>query len=99
MTPICFDGPEDRARLARIAVGLAEMDPVGVEPLGQADAVVDDEGDVGVGADPLQRLGQPRQLMLSTPFTRSWNAATGPPASAAFSRSGKSPPTSCGLIR
>ena len=64
MTPICAAGPEQRARLARVAVALAEMDAVGAEPLGQADAVVDDEGDVGVGADPLQRLGQPRQLML-----------------------------------
>ena len=40
------------------------MNAVGVDPLGQADAVVDDEGDVGVGADALQRLGEPRQLML-----------------------------------
>ena len=69
------DGPEQRARLADVAVGLAEMDAVGAEPLGQRHAVVDDEGDVGVGADALQRLGEPRQLMLATSLTRSWNAA------------------------
>ena len=40
------------------------MHPVGAEPLGQRDAVIDDERGVGVGADPLQRLGQPRQRML-----------------------------------
>ena len=63
MTPICFDWAQDCARLARIAVGLAEMHAVGIKPLGQADAVVDDECDVMVGADPLQRIGQPGQLM------------------------------------
>ena len=53
------------ARASRgVAVALAEMHAVGAEPLGQADAVVDDERDVGVGADALQRLGQPRQLVL-----------------------------------
>ena len=40
------------------------MHAVRAEPLGQRHAVVDDEGDVGVGADALQRLGEPRQLML-----------------------------------
>ncbi len=40
------------------------MHSVRAEPLGQRHAVVDDEGDVGVGAQALQRLGQPRQLML-----------------------------------
>ena len=43
---------------------LAEVNAVGAEPLGQRHAVVDDEGDVRVGADALQRLGEPRELML-----------------------------------
>ena len=57
-------GAEQRARLADVAVGLAEMDAVGAEPLGQRHAVVDDERGVVIGADPLQRLGEARQLML-----------------------------------
>src|SRR5438270_1493590 len=35
----------------------------------------------------------------STSFTRSWKAAAMPGSSAALSRSGNMPPTSCGLIR
>ena len=62
--PICAAGPEQRPRLADVAVALAEMDAVGAEPLGERHAVVDDERDVGVGADALQRLGEARQLML-----------------------------------
>ena len=57
-------GPSS-ARASRTSPSrLAEVDAVGAEPLGQRHAVVDDERDVGVGADPLQRLGEPRQLML-----------------------------------
>ena len=57
-------GAEDRAGLLDVPVRLAEVNPVGAEPLGQRDAVVDDEGDVRVGADALQRLGEARQLMV-----------------------------------
>ena len=42
---------EHRARLARIAVALAEMHAVRAEPLRERDAVVDDERDVARGAD------------------------------------------------
>ena len=49
---------EQGARLARVVVRLAEMDPVGAEPFGQPHAVVDDERDVMIGADLLQRLGE-----------------------------------------
>ena len=55
---------EQRARLADVAVALAQVDAVGAEPLGQLHAVIDDERDIGIGADALQRLGEPRQLML-----------------------------------
>ena len=44
-------GAEDIAGFTGIAIVLPEMDAVGAQPLGQADAVVDDEGDVAVGAD------------------------------------------------
>jgi hypothetical protein len=40
------------------------MHSVGVQPLRQADTIIDDECHVGVRADPLQWFGQPRQLML-----------------------------------
>ena len=55
---------EQRARLARIAVLLPEMDAVGAEPLGEAHIVVDDEGDLARRADRLQRLGEARRLVL-----------------------------------
>jgi hypothetical protein len=58
-------GPEQRPRFAHVAVRLAEMHPVRADPLGQSHAVVDDECDVGVGADALKRLGQPSELMLA----------------------------------
>ncbi len=40
------------------------MHSVSVEPLGERHAVVDDEGNIGVGADALQRLGQAGKLVL-----------------------------------
>ena len=40
------------------------MHAIRAEPLGEAHAVVDDEGDARVRADALQRLRQPRELML-----------------------------------
>jgi hypothetical protein len=55
---------EQRTRFANAAVTLPEMHTVGAEPFGQRHAVVDDEGDVRVGADALQRLGEPRQFVL-----------------------------------
>ncbi len=91
--------PEQGARLPNVAVGLAEVHAVGAEPFGQRHAVVDDERDLGLGANALQRLGETRELMLGTSLTRSWKAEATPGSSAAFKRSGNAPPTSCGLIR
>ena len=68
---------------------LAEMDAVGAEPLRQRDAVVDDERDVGVGADALQRLGEPRQLVLVDVLDPQLERRDRPARSAALSRSGK----------
>ena len=47
---------EDAARLAGIAIVLPQMQPVGAEPFGERDIVVDDEGGVVRGADRLQRF-------------------------------------------
>jgi hypothetical protein len=63
VTPICVT-PQALARFLRIAVLLAQMDPIGAEPLGQADRIVDDERHVAVGADALERFGQPRGGMI-----------------------------------
>ena len=52
-------------RPKEIAVPLPQVHPVRAEPLGQAHVVIDDEGDVGIGADALERFGQARQLMLA----------------------------------
>lgn len=56
--------PERLARLAHGPIVLPEVDAVGFQPLGERDAVVDDEGDVARAADRLQRLGEPHRLML-----------------------------------
>jgi len=56
---------EQGPRLANIAVALPQMHAVRAEALGESHAVVDDEGDIGVGADPLQRLGKPGQLVIA----------------------------------
>ena len=37
---------------------------IGAKPFRQRHAVIDNERGAGVGADPLQRLGQPRELVL-----------------------------------
>src|SRR3546814_18316984 len=50
--------------LARVAIVLPEMDAVGAEPFGEADAVVDDERHVARAADFQERLGKARRLML-----------------------------------
>src|SRR3546814_14834135 len=57
-------GAEQRARLARVAIVLPEMDAVGAEPFGEADAVVDDERHVARAADFQERLGKARTLLL-----------------------------------
>ena len=60
--------PERIARFFHAAVGLAEMDPVGAQPLGQRDAVVDDEAAIAIGADPPQRLGERRGGVIVEPL-------------------------------
>src|SRR3569623_808500 len=57
-------GAENRTRLARIAVALAEMDTVRAEALGPRDAVVADERPLAVGADALPRLRERCGLVL-----------------------------------
>lgn len=64
-------GPADLRRRAEcgagyayISVALAEVNSAGGKPFGKRDAVVDDESDIGVGADALQRLGKPGKVML-----------------------------------
>ena len=99
MTPICARGAEQRARLARIAVLLAEMDAVGAEPLRQRHVVVDDEGDVALGADPLQRLGEPGRLVLVDALHPELEGGDRPGVERGREPSGKSPPTSSGEIR
>ena len=62
--PICAEGPSS-ARASRMSPSLwPKMHAVGAEPLRERHAVVDDERHVSVGADALQRLGEPRQLVL-----------------------------------
>jgi len=73
--PTVVAGPADLCRrskqgprFANVAILLAEMDAIGAEPLGQRHAVVDDECGTGVGAEPLQGLGQAGKLMLADVF-------------------------------
>src|SRR6185369_11048638 len=56
--------PEQRPSLAKVAIRLADMNAVRAETLRQLHAVVDDEGDLGIGADALKRLSKACQLML-----------------------------------
>jgi len=53
-----MDASPSLAIIANIAVGLAQMNPVGPQPLRQRHAVVDDERDIRIRADALQRLGE-----------------------------------------
>ena len=46
-------------------VVLAEMNTVGAEPPGERNAVVHDESDTGIGANPLQRFGKAREVVLA----------------------------------
>ena len=100
MTPICASRPEPLARVAHVAVVLAEMDAIGAQPLGQRRSQ-------SLTMNATSRSAQIRcsgsasraAACSSTPFTRNWNAATGPASSARASRSGKAPPTSSGEIR
>src|SRR5690349_15243152 len=57
-------GTEQRPRLANVAVGLPQMHPVRAQALRQGHAIIDDERHIRVRANSLQRLGEPRQLML-----------------------------------
>jgi hypothetical protein len=41
------------------------MNPVSAEPFGQLHAVIDDEGDIIIRANPLDGLRQPGQFMLT----------------------------------
>jgi len=50
---------EQSPRPFYVAIALAEMHAVRAEPLRQRNAVVEDERDIGIGANPLQRFGEP----------------------------------------
>jgi hypothetical protein len=77
---LCVYGPivHDAASLASPSL-LAQMNAIGLHSFGQGDAVVDDEGDIVPRADSLQRCWRAAAASCwSIPFTRNWNAATGP---------------------
>ena len=54
---------EDFAGLPRIAIALPQMHTVGAEPLRQRDAVVDDEGDVAIGAERLRSAVEAKPIV------------------------------------
>jgi hypothetical protein len=60
--------PEHLARLAYFAIALTQVDPVSLQPLGESNAVVDDECHVARAADFQQRLSQTRGGVLVHPF-------------------------------
>jgi hypothetical protein len=55
---------EQRARFAHVAVLLAKMNAIRAQSPRKSHAVVDDEGDIRVGADALERLGEPSERVL-----------------------------------
>ena len=57
-------GAQQLARRLRIAIALPQMHAVRAEPLRQRDAVIDDESDVAVGAQPLQRFRRARDCIF-----------------------------------
>src|SRR5690606_13562684 len=56
--------PQNVPRLTRIAIPLSQMHTIGAEALGERDAVIDDEGDIALGAELLQRRSQARDAVL-----------------------------------
>ena len=56
--------PQALAGLLDRAVILPQMDAIGADPLGQADRIVDDEGDLALRADRLERSGEACGLVL-----------------------------------
>lgn len=61
-------GTKERTSRAYIAVTLAKMNTISADALGKGHAVVDDESDIEVRADPLERLCKPRNLILLDVF-------------------------------
>lgn len=59
---------ESLARLANIAIALPEVNPIGMQPLGERNRVVHDEGTVLRRANLLERRGQSCRLMLIDPL-------------------------------
>jgi hypothetical protein len=66
------------ARVARVAILLAEMDAVGAEPLGEADAVIDDERHVTGAADLDQRRRERSDAVIVDPLQPQLERAAGP---------------------
>ena len=84
-------GAEQRPRLAHVAVTLAQMRPVGADPPGKRDRVVDDEGDLGIGADALQRLGEARERVFVHVFDAKLEGGGGPRLQRRLQSIGKDP--------
>lgn len=55
---------EQRPRFPHVSVTLPEMYAVRTDALCKGHAVIDDKGNLGVGTDALQRIGEADQLML-----------------------------------
>ena len=60
--------PQQRPRLTRIAIPLPQMHAIRPQPLCKGGAVIDDEGAVVIGTEPLQRLGRTRDGMIVQPL-------------------------------
>lgn len=60
--------PKRFARLGDVTVTLAQMEAIGLQPFGQGNGIVDDECDIPLRADCLERLSQARRLMLVDVF-------------------------------
>lgn len=56
--------PKQAARFFRISVSLSQMNAIGMQAFGERYVVIHDKGRFMCRADRLQRLCQPRRLML-----------------------------------
>ena len=61
-------GTKERAGRAYVAITLTKMNAISAHALGKRHAVVDNESDVEVSADPLERFRKSRDLILFNVF-------------------------------
>jgi hypothetical protein len=59
---------QNLARLTRIAIILAQMHAIRTQTLGERNAVIDDEGNVALGTNHLQRLCRARNGVIVQPL-------------------------------